>query len=62
VLTWKLEEQSIKGEVEVFAGPLRRTVMRRMEGFVRRLVFLLRRGGEISGLFWIGPECSVQCR
>jgi len=36
VLTWKLEEQSIKGEVELFAG---RTVMRRMEGFVRRWFF-----------------------
>lgn len=36
MLTWRLEEQSIKGEVEVFAG---RTVMRRMEGFVRQWFF-----------------------
>jgi len=26
------------------------------------VIFLLRRGGEISCLFWIGPECIVQYR
>ncbi len=53
-MTWKLEEQSIKGEVDVFVG---RTVMvmRRMEGFVRRWFFcsaVVEKSPAYSGPAW----------